>query len=228
VHRDKNLKAAQEAEIEELKRKFEGIINKIIFNTVLEFSKLNRNWKTKKVLMDRQEKLRVSKINEKDPMKNIPVALKYLRDTPEIHITSSDEAETFPENEIVCLPYSIETELDTAFSNRVQYYENKGADLPYQQMLKSSELSSSSLTQLPARMSDTSVSNWLSDYECYAENDDVLENPRPWEVNYGTPDMNVPLSNVPCGGCGAMLHCQVSFSTQSSVGHWIYVDPILG
>lgn len=28
------------------------------------------------------------------------------------------------------------------------------------------------------------------------------------EVNYGTPNPNVPVSNVPCGGCGALLHCQ--------------------
>ncbi|XP_068220839.1 nitric oxide-associated protein 1 [Palaemon carinicauda] len=30
--------------------------------------------------------------------------------------------------------------------------------------------------------------------------DDVLE--------YGTCDQSIPLSNVPCGGCGALLHCQ--------------------
>lgn len=214
MHHDRNLEAVQEAEIEELKRKFEAVSSKIIFNTVLEFSKLNENFKRKKILMDKQEKLRVSKINEKDPMKDIPVALKYLRDTPEIHNTDGDEVETLPENEIVCLPYSIETKLDTAVNSRVKDNENKGVDLPYQWMLKSSELSSSSQTQLPSRMSDTSVSNWMSDYECYDESEDVLENRRPWELNYGTPDMNVPLSDVPCGGCGAVLHCQVSFCTQ--------------
>lgn len=213
IHHDRKLEAVQEAEIEELKRKFEAVSSKIIFNTVLEFSKLNGNWKRRKILKDKQEKLKVAKINEKDPVKDIPVALKYLTDAPEIHETNGDEVETSPENEIVCLPYSIETELDTAVSSRVTDNENKGVDLPYQQMLKSSELSSSRWTQLPTRMSDTSVSNWMSDYECYDESEDVLENPRSWELNYGTPDMNVPLSDVPCGGCGAVLHCQVSFCT---------------
>lgn len=227
MHHDRKLEAVQE-EIEELKRKFEAVGSKILFNTVLEFSKLNGNWKRKKVLKDKQEKLKVSKINEKDPINDIPVALKYLRDTPEVHKTNGDEVETLPENEIVCLPYSIETELDTAVSSRVKDNENKGFDLPYQWMLKSSESSSSSWTHLPARMSDTSVSNWMSDYECYDESEDVLESPRPWELNYGTPDMNVPLSDVPCGGCGAVLHCQVSFCSRSSAGHCIYVDLILG
>lgn len=219
IYHDRKLEAVQEAEAEEFRRKFEAVNSKIIFNTVIEFSKLNGNWKKKKILKDKQEKLRVSKINEKDAMKDIPVALKYLRDTPEIHKTNSDEVDTLPENEIVCLPYSIETELDTAVSSRVKDNENKGVDLPYQRMLKSSELSCSSWAQLPTRMSDTSVSNWMSDYECYDESEDVFENRRPWELNYGTPDMNVPLSDVPCGGCGAVLHCQVSFCTQSSAGH---------
>jgi hypothetical protein len=217
MHHDKDLKAVQEAEIEELKRKFEAVSNKIIFNTVLEFSKLNGNWKKKKVLMDKQEKLRISKINEKDTIKDIPVALKYFKDTPEILKANGDEAETLPGKEIVCLPYSIETELDAADSNRCQDYQSTCVDLPYQRMLISPELSSSRWTQLPATMSDTSVSSWMSDYECYDESEDMLENPKPWKLNYGTPDVNVPLSDVPCGGCGAVLHCQVSFCTQSSV-----------
>ena len=27
-------------------------------------------------------------------------------------------------------------------------------------------------------------------------------------ARFGTFDMSVPVSEVPCGGCGAMLHCQ--------------------
>jgi hypothetical protein len=227
VHHNKDLKAVQEAEIEEFKRKYEAVSNKIMFNTVLEFSKLTRNWKKKKVLMDKQEKLRISQINKKDAIKDIPVALKYLKDTPEIQRTNGDEIETLPGNEIMCLPYSIETELNAPDSSRGQDYESKCVDRPYQRMLISSELSSSSSTQLPARMSDTSVSSWMSDYECYDESEDMLENPKPWELNYGIPDVNVPLSDVPCGGCGALLHCQVNFCTQSSVGHSVYADPIL-
>lgn len=28
------------------------------------------------------------------------------------------------------------------------------------------------------------------------------------KVNYGTPDKSIAISEVPCGGCGALLHCQ--------------------
>jgi hypothetical protein len=211
---DKNVKAVEEAEIEELKRKFEDVINKIMYNTVLEFSKSDGNWKKKKVLMDKEEKLRISKINEKDAVKDIPVALKYLKDAPEIHKINGDEVGNLTGNETVCLPYSIETELDATVISKSQDYESKGVEILCQQILKSPEMSSSSWTQLRAKMLDTSVSAWMSDYECYDESEDVLENSKPWEVNYGTPDVNIPLSDVPCGGCGAVLHCQVSFCTQ--------------
>lgn len=29
------------------------------------------------------------------------------------------------------------------------------------------------------------------------------------KTQYGTADEDVPISNIPCGGCGALLHCQV-------------------
>lgn len=49
-------------------------------------------------------------------------------------------------------------------------------------------------------------SNWMADYEQFDEKyDDKL-----WESNYGTPNVNIPVSKIPCGGCGAHLHCQDS------------------
>ncbi|XP_035912884.1 nitric oxide-associated protein 1 [Anopheles stephensi] len=42
---------------------------------------------------------------------------------------------------------------------------------------------------------------WMSDYEYYEEHD---EDDRSF---YGTPDPSIPSSNIPCGGCGALLHC---------------------
>ncbi|XP_015115197.1 nitric oxide-associated protein 1 [Diachasma alloeum] len=48
--------------------------------------------------------------------------------------------------------------------------------------------------------------NWMTDYEQYDDEEDETS----WELNYGTPDRNTPISNVPCGGCGALLHCQDS------------------
>lgn len=53
--------------------------------------------------------------------------------------------------------------------------------------------------------------NWMSDYECYEERNLEEENSFPsWTSEYGTPDPSIDVSSVPCGGCGAFLHCQNS------------------
>ncbi|CAD1480270.1 unnamed protein product [Heterotrigona itama] len=44
--------------------------------------------------------------------------------------------------------------------------------------------------------------NWMTDYEQF---DDSLMN---WYARYGTPDPDSKVSSVPCGGCGALLHCR--------------------
>ncbi|XP_052863767.1 nitric oxide-associated protein 1 [Anopheles cruzii] len=49
---------------------------------------------------------------------------------------------------------------------------------------------------------DLSTGAWLSDYEYYDEDQ------QDEEVSfYGTPDPEEPVSQIPCGGCGALLHC---------------------
>lgn len=47
-------------------------------------------------------------------------------------------------------------------------------------------------------------SNWMVDVEQY--NDDQEDDM--WLSHYGTPDPNSSISSVPCGGCGALLHCK--------------------
>lgn len=47
------------------------------------------------------------------------------------------------------------------------------------------------------------VSLWMSDYEFYDEKS--LDGRNSY---FGTSDPNEPVSKIPCGGCGALLHCQ--------------------
>uniref|UniRef100_A0A182PPU9 G domain-containing protein n=1 Tax=Anopheles epiroticus TaxID=199890 RepID=A0A182PPU9_9DIPT len=42
---------------------------------------------------------------------------------------------------------------------------------------------------------------WMSDYEYFDEDENNVTS------FYGTPDQNEPASQIPCGGCGALLHC---------------------
>lgn len=50
--------------------------------------------------------------------------------------------------------------------------------------------------------------NWMQDYEFYeaTEGDEDLDDD-PRRSHYGTADPKTPPSRVPCGGCGARLHC---------------------
>ncbi|XP_059611861.1 nitric oxide-associated protein 1 [Phlebotomus argentipes] len=49
-------------------------------------------------------------------------------------------------------------------------------------------------------VSEKKQPNWLQDYEYFDEDENT-------DVKYGTPDPSVPISKVPCSGCGAQLQC---------------------
>ncbi|XP_017883737.1 nitric oxide-associated protein 1 [Ceratina calcarata] len=70
----------------------------------------------------------------------------------------------------------------------------------FEEFLKSSDIQSNvpkgELWKIPT--------TWMSDYE---EFDDALIDEN-WNKYYGTPDPNSNVSSVPCGGCGALLHCR--------------------
>ncbi|XP_024936849.1 nitric oxide-associated protein 1 isoform X2 [Cephus cinctus] len=57
-------------------------------------------------------------------------------------------------------------------------------------------LSTDDVSQIPA--------NWMVDYEFY--NDENENNS--YSSYYGTPKPDVGTSSIPCGGCGALLHCR--------------------
>lgn len=54
--------------------------------------------------------------------------------------------------------------------------------------------------------------NWMTSYDNFEydledeQNESELAD---WSINYGTPNPHSEISNVPCGGCGALLHCKV-------------------
>lgn len=57
--------------------------------------------------------------------------------------------------------------------------------------------------------------DWMTAYDNFENDlldDDNDRELNDWTINYGTPDPRSKISNVPCGGCGALLHCKVSIS----------------
>lgn len=45
------------------------------------------------------------------------------------------------------------------------------------------------------------VNDWMNDYDCYDDSESSTHS------QFGTPDPAVPVSKVPCYGCGSLLHC---------------------
>lgn len=74
-------------------------------------------------------------------------------------------------------------------------------DLPYSRFIK---VEKSNITVEEKKPEDRVPKNWLQDYELYDEADEEME------TTYGTPNPQIPISEVPCSGCGALLHCKES------------------
>lgn len=74
---------------------------------------------------------------------------------------------------------------------------------PYSRYLKIENTSNEETEDYAEEVTEKRVipKNWLQDYELYNEAQDEVD-------FYGTPDRLYPISNVPCYGCGALLHCK--------------------
>lgn len=74
-------------------------------------------------------------------------------------------------------------------------------DLPYSRFLKVTN--SKNINEDTTKKEEDRVpKNWLQDYELYDEAESEMQS------TYGTADPTVPVSKIPCSGCGAHLHCK--------------------
>lgn len=113
--------------------------------------------------------------------------LEEIRQETDSAETEIDPAETKTD------PAETEIELVTETDKELvdqEYQEYR----KHQDLLKfvSSHVSSLTFGQLKATEFESELEAWKSEF---------------WRRSYGTPDESVPPSNVPCGGCGAHLHC---------------------
>lgn len=58
------------------------------------------------------------------------------------------------------------------------------------------------------KCSENTVTKDLEKNEPSFSDSGGVDEPEEWRAMYGTPDPDVPSSQFPCGGCGAVLHCQ--------------------
>uniref|UniRef100_A0A023F778 Putative gtpase n=1 Tax=Triatoma infestans TaxID=30076 RepID=A0A023F778_TRIIF len=140
---------------------------------------------------------------EKSKVKPLSVALKYIQseDKPD---TKSSHDLVEDTNESVNFPYSIKVCDEKNLINSDEKQIDQKA-VGYESAVKE-VCDFNDRNDLTLNFSNYRK-NWMNDYEQYTKEceESGLEE---WRYGYGTTNPKVPISKVPCGGCGAFLHCQ--------------------
>ncbi|XP_058444789.1 nitric oxide-associated protein 1 [Malaya genurostris] len=124
---------------------------------------------------------------------------RWLRAVENRRTRENVNVQPFP----ISLQYFTEDRLDVESNECEESIEDEVVDyLPYQKLEMKVERAANTNAQSTTAEQAPTTGEWMSDYEYYEE--DESEDRRSF---YGTPDPAEPVSSVPCGGCGAMLHC---------------------
>lgn len=178
----------------------------IIYNTVLaeQRGKLGLQFK-RKVTISETYQSQKSAAESADEFPDVAVSLKYMYDDlyENVLSTSKEKPKVRTKYQRTHFPLRDSIEVKEADETddkiRSSAFNDDVAEDLLRDVLLRQEMYNSSSSQ-----------RWMTDYENYDDDlhgDDYNHN---WKINYGTPDRREPVSNVPCGGCGALLHCKVN------------------
>ncbi|XP_063696997.1 nitric oxide-associated protein 1 [Culicoides brevitarsis] len=169
-------------QLEEILKKCE---KKIIYSSYLERLVPKMSFVQKKIHDDKLKKQQYLELIEQQSYKQFPVALKFLEE-------ETYQAVVEPKKEII-EETSVEEE-----ENKYQKYH-----IPFSKAKKiwTEEKPEEKLEETIEK--SEKLKEWMRDYEFYDEDEEDLGH----LSEYGTPNPAIPISRVPCGGCGAHLHC---------------------
>lgn len=157
------------------------------------------------VLLDMRNKnddnhLEQEHTNTEESVANIPIHMPYasIDSYSNVDIESLNESSNGNKNVI-----SLNEKYITLYE---RYLAEKNAALEKGELtlldyLEKTDTNMSYKSNLPSNV----PSNWMVDVEQY---NDVSHQGSTLINIYGTPDPNSNISSVPCGGCGALLHCK--------------------
>lgn len=181
-------------ELSELIDKYE---EKIIYSSAIEDQKLKLGYTKNKIFENKLVKKIQKEVLIRNCIEPLPVSLKYLNKKLESNNFNEEIIENVEhEEQVTQFPF------DT-----VDKFEENNNNNPH---LREEFVERSIKDEILARKAELDKegkSNWMTDYEYY--DDSVVEDQNSWQINYGTPNPKSSVSNVPCGGCGALLHCKV-------------------
>uniref|UniRef100_A0A8D8Y9T3 Nitric oxide-associated protein 1 n=2 Tax=Cacopsylla melanoneura TaxID=428564 RepID=A0A8D8Y9T3_9HEMI len=194
-----------------LEKNVRDVKHKIIFNSHIKFGlDIPKSYGSKKKFID--SKFSDGKMyNEITESRTVPISLKFLEKThapQQENIVENNHSET---NNIVLTNRPVEGE-----DNRSKEDTSNSTVFPYQlstatDFVSEDKLDPESLEEegdFYDEQDGLNVKNWMQDYEVYDDSHDNNHGIDPSYFEYGTADPTIKASSVPCGGCGAHLHCQ--------------------
>lgn len=169
--------------------------DKITFNSYLEHEKLELGYfKYYLKTLKSAQRQHIKEFREKS-LQPIPVSLQYYVDKDKL--LRHDLIENQPNNENVFqLPFGKPTNVGLGKNEeKIQKINEANAEINKE-----------------AEFNRSGIEKWMTNYEYFddtkykdfEDNDEVNND---WHSYYGTPDPLAAVSTVPCGGCGALLHC---------------------
>lgn len=191
---------------EEHNNKIIDLVNKhqekIIYSSYIESKKLKLGYKRNKAVehkinLERQKIIR--QIQSIDP---IPLSLRFYDESIDTkHKQEVDEAVKIVDKKNIITHFP--------FDSSDKFKESHNKDNEHLKFTNDVSIKDEITGNMERYKLNEDTRNWMTDYENYEDDDIDNSNTEPWQLNYGTPDPNSVVSDVPCGGCGALLHCKV-------------------
>ncbi|CAG9836591.1 unnamed protein product [Diabrotica balteata] len=161
--------------------------DKLLFNSVL-------NAKQNKLGFFKARRQYIQQLELKSKIQPLPLSLKFLSEDllTEKDTLKVEEQQINESNKNVQFPYS-------SFSTPVSEFKGENKDLEFPQ-------DSPETIDKEVRAKNNDLRTWMNAYDNLER--DIVEDSENGTINYGTPDPKSIISDVPCGGCGALLHCK--------------------
>ncbi|KAH0550783.1 nitric oxide-associated protein 1 [Cotesia glomerata] len=238
IRRNINAKVIEKLEMDEegkvkvkMDSRIEELNDKLIYCDYIERNRLKFGYQQNKAIESEFKKqIETQKFNDLAYKPVYSVALKYLQnDTASDQVETKEDPDPEPEEKTwkpIYMPYQ-PTDQFTSVRMEKQA-KQKEVDLPqlnerfkklYESYLevKEDEKSTRQVKKMENRIFSVDTNrpaddlsnippDWMRDYEQF--NDSKIDDS--WQSCYGTSNPGVPVSSIPCGGCGALLHCQDS------------------
>ncbi|XP_075221694.1 uncharacterized protein LOC142324685 [Lycorma delicatula] len=197
------------------------------YENYVAFKELRNNFREKVIyhsfykyedfLLQKKKEIGRSKSEEKNHSRIYlaPASLKYILedDNRSCLITNEqkDELTKSEETNSVVLPYNV-SKVKVSGTDDVNFNNADECNFPENEKESVNCLYKESDVHNLIKDNTKHISNkkWMKDYDIFEEEQDSDEELLEFNKRseYGTPDSTIPMSNVPCGGCGALLHCQ--------------------